>query len=267
MEQRMIHGTAVVEEDVDLGNDVEVAPFAFIERGARIGSGCVVGAHAVIYRHVSIGANCRIHAGAILGDTPQDTGFEDGDSVVTIGSDCVIREGVTIHRGSKPDTATEIGDGCFLMAFSHFAHNVKLGKSVIVANGALIAGYVEVGDRAFISGNSVVHQFVKVGRLAMVGGGAAISKDVPPFCTLRAASLNGVAGLNVIGMRRAGMSQEERAQAKEAFKILYMNGLNTTQAGERLAELCPDGPGREILDFMRNSTRGICPASSATPHT
>lgn len=254
----MIHKTAVIENGAELGSDVKVGPFVFIEKGAIIGDGTVIGPHAVVYNHVSIGDKCKIHAGAVIGDTPQDTGFENGDSEVTVGANCIIREGVTIHRGSKPGTATEIGDGCFLMAFSHFAHNVKLGKSVIVANGVLMGGYVEVADRAFVSGNTVIHQFVKVGRMAMLGGGAGVSKDVPPFCVLRPSSLNRVVGLNIIGMRRGGMSGKDRAEAKKAFGVLYKEGLNLSQAKEKLAEKFADGPGREIFDFLQESTRGIC---------
>ncbi len=257
-----IHPTAVVEDGVTLGADVEVGPFAFIASGARVGDGCRIGPHTTIYGYTTLGSECHVHAGAVLGDVPQDFGFEDGESFVRIGSGCMIREGVTVHRGSKPGTETVIGDRCMLMAFSHFAHNVQLGDDVIVANGALMAGYVSVGSRAFISGNVAVHQFAKVGRLAMLGGGAMASKDVPPFCTLRPAMENVVGGLNVIGMRRAGISPADRAAAKSAFKLLYHSGLNVSQAQEQLAEQFTDGPGRELYEFVAASERGICTASA-----
>jgi UDP-N-acetylglucosamine acyltransferase len=257
-----IHPTAVIEEGAQLGADVEVGPFAFVAAGAQIGDGCNIGPHVTIYGYTTLGSGCRVHAGAVLGDLPQDFGFEEGESFVRIGSGCMIREGVTVHRGSKPGTETVIGDRCMLMAFSHFAHNVQLGDDVIVANGALLAGYVSVGSRAFISGNVAVHQFARVGRLAMLGGGAMISKDVPPFCTMRPAMENVVGGLNVVGMRRAGMSPSDRTAVKAAFKLLYHSGLNVAQAREQLVEQCVDGPARELHDFVAASERGICAASA-----
>jgi UDP-N-acetylglucosamine acyltransferase len=256
-----VHPTAVVEDGARVGAGVEIGPFAYIASGARIGDNCRIGPHATIYGCTTLGTGCRVHAGAVLGDLPQDSGFEDGDSSVRIGDECLIREGVTIHRGSKPGTETVIGDRCMLMAFSHCAHNVELEPDVIVANGALLGGYVAVGARAFISGNVAVHQFARVGRLAMLGGGAMVSKDVPPFCTMRPAMENAVGGLNVIGMRRAGMSPAERSDVKAAFKVLYCSGLNVSQARERISEQFSAGPGREFYDFVLASERGICGSS------
>lgn len=254
----MIHQSAVVEEGAELGADVAVGPFSYIESGVTIGSGCVIGPHVTILRHTSLGSGTEVHAGAVLGDLPQDVGFENKDSFVRIGSNCIIREGVTVHRGTKEGTSTEIGDGCFLMAFSHFAHNVKLGSGVIVANGALLGGYVQVGEKVFISGNSVIHQFVKIGRVAMLGGGSGVSKDVPPFCTIQPLAPNTVLGLNVVGLRRAGMSPDERKDIKRAFKILYQSGLNVTQATEKIRATFDSGSALEFCEFIEASDRGIC---------
>jgi UDP-N-acetylglucosamine acyltransferase len=198
-----------------------------------------------------------VHAGAVLGDLPQDLGFQGGDSFLRIGANCMLREGLTIHRGTKPGSATEIGDGCFLMANAHFAHNVKLGNGVIVVSGALLAGYVEVGDRAFISGNAVVHQFVRIGRLAMLGGISGVSKDVPPFFTVRPGAVNRVLGVNIVGLRRAGFKPDERQAIREAFKLLYRSGLNVTDAVARLRGATPAAPVLEICDFIDQSRRGI----------
>lgn len=255
----MIHATAVVEKGAELGRDVRVGPFAFIASGARIGDGCQIGPHVTIHGHTTLGRECRVHAGAILGDEPQDLGFKGGPSEARIGNRCVLREGVTVHRGTAEGSLTEIGDDCYLMAFSHVAHNVTLADHVILANGTLLAGYVDVGSHAFISGNVGVHQFVKIGRLAMLGGGAMATKDVPPFCMVRNAALNAVIGLNRVGMRRAGLGQEERKAVQRAFKILYLSGLNATQAAERINELFPSGPAHEFCSFVKASTRGLCP--------
>ena len=258
----MIHSTAVIEQGAELGRDVSVGPFAYIAAGAGVGDGCVIGPHVTILRYATLGAGCRVHAGAVIGDLPQDLSFQEGESFVTVGPGCVIREGVTIHRGVKPGTATAIGDGCLLMALSHFGHNVKLGRNVIVANGAMLGGYVEVGDRAFISGNCLLHQFVRIGRLVMFGGGGGASKDVPPFCIVRPLTANVVVGLNVVGMRRAGMPPAERAAVKHAFNLVYRSGLNVTQAVAKVRESFSSGPALEFADFITASHRGICRAGA-----
>jgi UDP-N-acetylglucosamine acyltransferase len=223
-----------------------------------------IGPHAVVLRNVTIGPNCRIHAGAVIGDLPQDLAFQPAETFVRIGADCVIREHVTVHRGTKPGTATVVGDGCYLMANSHLGHNVRLGTRVIVANGALLGGYVEVDDEAFISGHVVIHQFVRIGRLAMLSGGGGIGKDVPPFCTTVGLERNRIGGLNTIGMRRAGLSPAERVQVKRAFTLLYRSHLNVSQALERMRQEFTDGPAMEIVEFASVSRRGICSMREST---
>ncbi|NQU40703.1 MAG: acyl-ACP--UDP-N-acetylglucosamine O-acyltransferase [Lentisphaerae bacterium] len=254
----MIHETAVVEAGAKLGTGVEVGPFAYIMDGAQVGDGCRIGPHVTLFGCVEMGRGCEVHAGATLGDKPQDLGYAGGESFVRIGKECVIREGVTVHRGTKAGTTTVVGDSCFLMGYSHVAHNVVLGNNVIIANNSILGGYVEVGDRVFISGISGVHQFVKIGRLAMLGGACAVTKDVPPFCMLGNSALNTVIGLNVVGMRRAGMSFDDRKLVQRAFKILFLSGFNATQARGRIEELFPDGPASEFASFMESSTRGLC---------
>ncbi|MEE8264522.1 MAG: acyl-ACP--UDP-N-acetylglucosamine O-acyltransferase [Gammaproteobacteria bacterium] len=253
-----IHPTAVVEDGAVLGRDVVVGPFAYIERGARLGDGCAIGPQAVIYRNTTLGPGCRVHAGAVLGDLPQDLAHKNEETYVKIGANCVVREGVTVHRGTKAGTSTIIGDECYLMSFSHIAHNVTLGRGVILVNGALLGGYSEVGDAAFISGHCLVHQFCRVGRLAMLGGSSGISKDVPPFCTTHPLQANKILGINVIGMRRAGMSPVERQEVKQAFTLMYRPGLNVAQGLQRIREQFKDGPAIEFSEFIEASKRGIC---------
>ncbi len=255
-----IHSSAIVEAGAQLGMNVQVGPGAFIEKGAVIGDGCVIGPHAVIYRWTTLGRGCRVHAQAVIGDAPQDLAFKDQDSFVRIGDECVLREHVTIHRGTKEGTATVVGDQCFLMANSHLGHNVRLGNRVIIANAVLLAGYVEVGDRAFLSGGAGVHQFVRIGRLAMIGGMGVMTKDVPPFCTTRSGSLNGLDGFNLVGMRRAGFTPEDRRIVKETYRLLYRSGLNVSQALEKIRAQFPGGLAGEMVDFIAASKRGICAA-------
>ena len=254
----MIHKTAIVEDGAELGDNVSVGPFSYIQAGTQIGAGAQIGPHVTILKHTTMGDQCKVHAGAVIGDVPQDVGFEECESFVHIGARCRIREGVTIHRGTQPGSSTTIGDDCFLMAFSHFAHNVRLANRVIVCNAVLLAGHVEVDESAFISGGSMVHQFVKIGRLAMLSGNALVGKDVPPFCTMQHAVLNRIVGLNIVGLRRAGLNPEERRQIKQAFNLLFRSGLNVTQAVARIREEIPPGPAHEFCTFVDNSTRGIC---------
>ncbi len=253
-----IHPTAIIDPRAALGPNVTIGPFAVIEADVEIGAGCAVGPHVVLHRHTTVGPGCRIHAGAVLGDLPQDLAFAGAASQVRIGRDCVIREGVTINRGTKEGTATVLGAGCYLMANSHLGHNVRVGDQVIVANGALLGGYVDVGDRVFVSGNVLLHQFIRVGRLAMLSGGAGLSKDVPPFCTAHGVRTNAVAGLNLVGLRRAGLSVDERQQVKRAFDVLYRSGLNVTQAVAVLKREFTAGPAAEFAPFIEASKRGIC---------
>lgn len=254
-----IHPTAVIHPTAQLGAGVQVGAFTLIDRDVTIDEGSILGSHVAILPYTSLGAHCRVHAGAIIGDLPQDLAFrEDAVSYVQIGDRCMIREGVTIHRGTTADSVTSIGDDCLLMANSHVAHNAKLGNGVMLANGALVAGYAQVGDRAFISGNCMVHQFARVGRLVMMSGGSAAQKDVPPFCITRSTSANLVMGLNIVGLRRAGFSAQERQTLKQAFRVLYRSGLNVSQALERLEQDFDSPAITELCDFIKTSKRGIC---------
>lgn len=253
-----IHSTAVVEPGAQLGKDVTIGAFAYIDEKVQIGDGCTIGPHATILRYTELGIGCRVHAGAVLGDVPQDYAYQGSKSFVKIGAHSVLREGVTIHRGSKPETCTEVGQNCLLMAFSHVAHNAKIGSYVTIANGALLAGYVAVDDKAFISGNCLVHQFTRVGRLAMMSGGSASQKDIPPFCITRSMSSNTVMGLNIVGLKRAGIEAEERLILKRAFKVLYQSNLTVSEAVAHLEQETTSALVMELCQFIKLSERGIC---------
>ena len=254
-----IHPTAIVDSKAELGTGVGIGPYAVIGPDVRIGDGCEIGPHAVLHRWTRLGAGCRVHAHAVLGDLPQDLKFAGVESYVEIGPETVVREGVTIHRGTKNLSSTVVGRGCYLMVNSHLGHNVRIGDHVILANGVLLAGDTEVGDRAFLSGNVIVHQFTRIGRLAMISGGGGIGKDVPPFCMTAGVQRNTVAGLNIVGMRRAGFGGPDRLQVKRAFELLYRSGLNTSQALERMRAEFTTGPAAEWVPFIEQSRRGVCP--------
>jgi UDP-N-acetylglucosamine acyltransferase len=253
-----IHPTAIIEPGAKIGADVSIGPFCYIQNDVEIGDGCLLDAHVTVLAHTKIGNNCHLHGNVIVGDLPQDVAFKNEPSYVNIGNNCTLREGVTIHRGTMPETTTKVGNNCLLMAYSHLAHNVQIGDGVIIANGALLAGYVEVGDRAFISGNCLIHQFARVGRLVMMSGGSAVHKDIPPFCMTRTMSINKVMGLNVVGLRRAGFTADERLILKRAFRVLYQSDLLISEATDKLIAEFDSPLVLELCTFIRDSKRSVC---------
>ena len=256
-----IHPTAIIEKGAVIGENVTIGPFGYIDQDVFVGDNCIIGPRVTILRYTTLGKNCRVHCGAVLGDLPQDTNFGGERSYVIIGSNCLIREGVTIHRGTQPESATKVGNGCFLMGFSHCAHNVTLGEKVVLANGVLLGGYAEVGDGAFLGGNAGVHQFVRIGRLSMLGGACAVSKDVLPFMTVRSSQLNVLAGLNNIGLQRGGITIEERRDIKRTYTLLFKSNLTVKEAIQKVRGDLKTQIAEEICVFIESSVRGFCRAS------
>jgi UDP-N-acetylglucosamine acyltransferase len=254
-----IHPTAIVDADARIGAGVEIGPFSIIGPQAVIGEKTTVQSHVVIEGDVNIGTGNFIGHGALIGAPPQDVSFSpERKTKVEIGNDNVIREYCTIHRGSPEDSATKIGDKNFLMAGAHIGHNCAIGNNVIIANNCLLAGDVRVDDGAFLGGGSTFHQHMHIGRLVMVQGSSAFGKDLPPFTI--AAERNSVFGINVIGLKRAGFSAKDRDEIKDAFKLVYLSGLNISQALEKAATMKFGTSAREFLDFVANAKkRSICP--------
>jgi UDP-N-acetylglucosamine acyltransferase len=260
IQQRTVsfHPTALIHPKAVLGTGITVGPFAVIEEGAVLGDGCTVHAHAFVGGHVTLGKSCTVGHGAVLGGDPQDFAFNPQvRSRVVIGEGTRIGEYATIHRGTTEGSETVVGDSCFLMGGAHLAHNVRLGNSVIIANNALLAGHVSVDDRVFIGGGCVFHQHIRIGRLAICQGGSAFSNDLPPFVI--GSDLNGVVGLNVIGLRRAGLGADERAEIKRAFNLLYRSGKNRMQAIAAAHAGEWNDAGRVFWDFVAAvKKRGLC---------
>jgi UDP-N-acetylglucosamine acyltransferase len=259
MSDAKIHPTAIVDPDAQIGVDVEIGPFSVIGPQAVIGQKTIVQSHVVIEGQVTIGSDNFVGHGAIIGAPPQDLSFSpERKTKVEIGNDNLIREYCTIHRGSPEGSVTRIGNKNFLMGGAHVGHNCAVGNNIVIANNCLLAGHVRVDDGAFLGGGSTFHQHMHVGRLVMVQGSSAFGKDLPPFVI--AAERNSVFGINVIGLKRAGFSVQDRDEIKTAFKLLYTSGLNISQALEKGAALNLGAPAREFLDFVVNAKkRGICP--------
>lgn len=255
----MIHPTALIHPSAHLNPSVEVGPYVIIDGPARIAQGCRIEAHAQIIGNVQIGQGTVIGRAAIIGADPQDLGFKpETESGVILGANNVIREHVTIHRGSKPGSFTRMGDNNFLMAGAHLAHDVVLGNKNILANACLLAGHITVGNGTFIGGGAVFHQFLRIGDACVIQGNGSFGKDIPHFCA--AQRTNRITGLNVIGLRRQGFNAEERASIKEMFHLLFSSGKNLSQALAAVKEKEWTGPAQRLLDFASTpSKRGICP--------
>jgi UDP-N-acetylglucosamine acyltransferase len=253
---QMIHPTALIDRSAHLGAGVRIGPYAIVEADVVLGDDCEVLAHAVICHGSILGARNQVGYGAVIGAEPQDFSYKGAPSRVEIGSGNRIREYVTIHRATKENGATVVGNDNFLMGGVHLGHDTRIGNSVILANNTLLAGHVEVGDRAFLGGATIVHQFVRIGSLVITRGGTRLGKDVPPY--LMAVATNQVAGLNRLGLRRAGISQETRRTIQAAYEMIYRTNLNITQALGELRAKFHQPEVRLLIEFIADSKRGIC---------
>jgi UDP-N-acetylglucosamine acyltransferase len=250
-----IHPTAVVDARAEIHGSAAIGPYTVVEGRVVVGAGCRVGPHCHLVGDTVLGENNRLHAGVVLGDAPQDLAYRDAATGLRVGNGNTFREHVTVHRGTREGTFTEIGDDNYLMAHCHVGHNSRVGHHVIVANGVLMGGYVEIQDRAFLGGGAVVHQFCRVGTLAILRGLARISKDVPPYCM--AVENNELVGLNAIGLRRAGLPAERRAALKRAYALLFLSERNLSQALAELEGQPLTPESQHMAQFIRESRRGV----------
>jgi len=252
-----IHPMAVVHPDARLGPGVEVGPFCLIGEKARIGEGTRLLSNVVVTGPTVIGRDNEIHPFAVIGGASQDKKYRGEISYVRVGDRNVIREYVTINRGTGADSETVVGDDNHLLAGVHIAHNCRIGNRVVMSNIASLAGHVTVGDGANIGGMVGVHQFVRIGRMAMIGGKSRVVKDIPPFMLVEG-NPTAVYGLNNVGLKRANLEPEVLAELKEAHRILYRSNLNLSTALERLRDTMRSDEGRELIAFLQEETdRGI----------
>ncbi|MBX6313253.1 MAG: acyl-ACP--UDP-N-acetylglucosamine O-acyltransferase [Isosphaeraceae bacterium] len=259
----LIHPTAVIGPEAELAPDVQVGPFAIIEGPVVVGPGCVIEGHTCLSGPLTMGRDNFVGHGAVLGKAPQSRNYRGEPTKLVIGNGNTFREYVTVHRGTiEGGGETRIGDRNLLMIGAHVGHDSRLGDGCTLVNNALVAGHVELHDGCILSGHTAVQQRVRVGRLAMIGGMGATSRDVPPFVLQQ--GYNCVTGLNVVGMRRAGISAEAIAALREAYRILYKEGRTRAAALERIeADLGTFAEVREFVAFIRASTLGINPARDA----
>lgn len=253
-----IHPKALVYPKAKLADDVEVGPYSIVGNDVKIDKGTIVGSHCVIEGHTSIGKNCSFYTGAVIGSCPQDLKYKDEISFLEIGDSNTIREYATINPATVKGKKTKIGNNNLLMAYSHVAHDCLIGNNNIIANVGTLAGYVTIEDKAVIGGLVAIHQFTRVGSLSIIGGCSKVVQDVVPYAICDGHPSK-IFNLNVIGLKRAGISSEIRNDLKKAFKLLFRSGMPILKALKNIEEeIKISDELTHLINFIKNSKRGIC---------
>jgi UDP-N-acetylglucosamine acyltransferase len=256
-----IHPTAIVDKVAELGEGVTVGPFSIIQGRVVIGHDTRIGSHVVIKEFTTIGSHCQVFQFAVLGEIPQDLKFQGEDSQLIIGDGNTIREFATMHRGTAGGGGvTRIGHGNLFMAYTHVAHDCQVGNGVIMSNAATLGGHITVEDYAILGGLSAIHQFCRIGRHAFVGGCSAVHRDVPPYA-MAVGNRAKLVGLNLVGLKRHGVSEPVLSSLKRAYELLFLSDLNQKEALGRIKEEFPQVPEiQHLLHFLESSERGVLPA-------
>ena len=253
----MVQEMSFIHPEAKIGANVEIGPFVYIDKNVEIGDGCLIMAHATILSGARIGKNVRVFPNAVISAIPQDLKFRGEETTAVVGDNTTVRECVTINRGTASKGTTIVGSNCLLMAYSHIAHDCKLGNNIIIGNASQIAGEVVIDDWAILSGGILIHQFSHIGAHVIVQGGSRVGKDVPPYVTAGRDPLMYV-GLNVVGLRRRGFTSEQIDRIQSIYRYVYQSDLNTTQAIEKIISDVEDSDEKSlIVDFIKSSQRGI----------
>jgi len=251
---------AYIHPEAKIDPSVTVGPFVFIDKNVEIEEGTTIGPHVTILKGSRVGKNCKIFPGAVIGAIPQDLKFKGEETLAIIGDNTTIRECVTVNRGTASKGKTVIGTNCLIMAYCHIAHDCVIGNNVIMSNASQLAGEVVIDDYAILSGGVLVHQFTHIGSHVIIQGGSKVNKDIPPYIKAGREPLS-FEGINSIGLRRCGFTNEQICSIQEIYRYLYLSGTNVSQAIERIEAELPATKEREaVLVFIRNSERGIVKA-------
>jgi UDP-N-acetylglucosamine acyltransferase len=253
-----IHSTAIIHPDAQLEEDVQIGPYSVLGKNVKVARGTQIGPHVVIDSNTVIGRRCKIFPFSSLGQPPQDIKYQGEDSWVVIGDNNVIREYVTIHRGTRRGGGkTTLGNDNYLMAYVHIAHDCHIGNQVIMANGATLAGHIEIEDNAIIGGLSAIHQYVRIGAYALIGGASGIPQDVVPYVSA-VGNRARLFGINVVGLKRHGFSEQTIRRLKLAYRLIFRSGMKLNDALARLAGKVGEcSEVDRLVDFIRKSQRGI----------
>lgn len=253
----MRHPLANIHPEAKIAESAVIEAFTTIQKDVEIGEGTWIGPNVTIWEGARIGKNVKVYPGASVSSIPQDLKFTGEKTETVIGDNTVIREYVTISRGTVDKHRTVIGKNCLLMAYVHVAHDCVIGNNVILVNAVQVAGHVEIEDWAIIGGSSAVHQFVKVGAHVMVSGGSLVRKDIPPF-TKAAREPLAYCGVNTIGLRRRGFDSDKISEIQEVYRYVFLKGLNNSKALDQVEQELPASSERDyIVNFIRNSERGV----------
>ena len=253
-----LHPTAIIHPKASIAEGVEIGPYSVIGEHVTIGRETRIGPHVLIEGWTTIGERNQIFSFSSIGTAPQDIGYRNEETYLIIGDDNVIRESATVHRATtKEDRKTVIGNRNFLMAYSHVAHDCKLGNNIIMANSAALGGHIVIGDHAILGGIVAVHQFVRIGAYSLIGGQSAVSQDIPPYVSA-AGNRAQLYGLNLVGLKRKGFSEQSIANLKKAYKIIFRSGMTQEEALQKVAEELSSSPEALLLvDFIKSSKRGV----------
>lgn len=253
----MIHPLACVHPSAVIAESAQIGPFAYIEENVVIGERTVVMANASVMSGARIGDDCQIFPSAVVGAIPQDLKFRGEDTLAIIGNNTVIRECATVHRGTASKGKTVVGNNCLIMAYSHVAHDCLLHDHIIMSNATQLAGEVVVDEYAILGGGSLVHQFTHVGAHSMTQGGTKVNKDIPPY-VIAAREPVSFCGINAVGLSRRGFTKEQVTAIQDTYRLIYMSGLNVSQALQQINETLPQSPERDaIINFITTSPRGV----------
>jgi len=251
-----IHATAIIDKKAEIDSTTDIGPFCVIEGHVRVAGGCRLYQGVYLTGWTEIGEDCVIHPHTVVGHEPQDVKYKGERSYCRVGRGTILRENVTIHRGTIPESATVVGEDCFLLAGAHVGHNCVVGNNVTIINNVLLAGHVEVGDRVTLGGAAGIHQFVRIGELAMISGTARVVQDILPFALIDPDGR--IAGLNRIGLRRAGISRDEVHHLRLAYRTLFASDLPFSEATKKVATEPATGATKRLAQFLQQpSKRGI----------
>lgn len=250
-----------IHPDAQIAEDVTIGSFCYIGPNVKIGKGTKIGSSVIIDGYVTIGENNQIYHHTVIGSPPQDTSYKLGDrTYLRIGNNNVIHEYVTISPGTKPESETVIGDNCMIMIGAHIAHNVRMGNGVVIVNFTALGGHTQIEDRAFISAFVAVHQFCRIGRMAMIAAHSKLAQDLPPFMTGQDVPVS-IYGLNTVGLVRAGIESDSRTKIKRAYKLLFHDKYNYSDAVKAIEDdpdLISTPEVKELVTFIKEAKRGVC---------
>ena len=253
----MIKNNIFIHKDSIIGKNSKIDPFSYIGRDVEIGDNCWIGNNVTLYPGSKLGNNVKVYPGAVICSEPQDLKFEGEKTTVEIGDNTTIREFVTISRGTNDRLKTSIGKNCLIMAYSHIAHDCIINDDCVIVNNVQIGGHVKIDNFAIIGGGTLIHQFSNIGAHAMVAGGSLVRKDIPPFCKAGKEPIS-FKGVNTIGLKRRNFTSESINQIQNIYRIIYLEGRNTSQAINKIENDIKDSNEKKIvLDFIKNSDRGI----------